>query len=105
VFAVIDIPKGAYVFSDDQAQIEWIDKVAAEGLPKALKDFYDDFAIIKKGKYGCPKSFNALTTSWYLNHSDQPNLAADREYRFYALREINTGEELTVDYNTYSEQP
>jgi SET domain-containing protein len=105
VFAVIDIPKGTYVFTDEDESIVWIDKSAVEPLPKPLKDFYDDFAVIKHGKYGCPKNFNLLTTTWYLNHSEQPNLAADRDYRFYALRLIEAGEELTADYRTYSELP
>ena len=46
-----------------------------------------------------------LTTSWYLNHSDEPNVAADEHYLFYALRDIKAEEELTVDYHTYSDEP
>ena len=38
-----------------------------------------------------------------LNHSNNPNLAADDDYKFYAIRNIKLGEELTVDYTTYSE--
>jgi uncharacterized protein len=104
VFAIRDIPKGTYIFSDDES-IVWVDKKNVETLPKALKDVYEDFAVIKGDKYGCPESFDKLTTSWYLNHSDQPNVAADDDYKFYALRDIKTGEELTVDYRTYSERP
>jgi len=104
VFAIRDIPKGAYVFTDDEP-IVWVDKSNVDLLPNALKDLYEDFSVIKDDKYGCPESFDKLTTSWYLNHSDQPNVAADRHYKFHALRDIKTGEELTVDYRTYSEHP
>jgi SET domain-containing protein len=105
VFAIRDIPKGRYVFTDDDEPIVWIEKQSIESLPEELKQFYKDFAIIKGGKYGCPKSFDALTTAWYLNHSDIPNVAVDKEYRFYALRDIKAGEELTTNYHTYSDEP
>ncbi len=55
------------------------------------------------GHYGCPKNFNQLTPSWYLNHSDHPNVAFDSNDEFFALRDIRANEELTVDYSTYSE--
>jgi uncharacterized protein len=105
VFAIIDIPKETYVFPDDNESIVWIDKTIVESLPKALKQFYDDFAIITPEQYGCPTSFNKLTTAWYLNHSGTPNIAADPQFNFYALRDIKAGEELTVDYRTYSDEP
>ena len=76
-----------------------------EHLPAAIKQFYEDFAIIKGDKYGSPRHFDALTTSWYLNHSIHPNVASDKQYRFYALRDIEAGEELTADYRTYSDLP
>jgi uncharacterized protein len=105
VFAVSPIPKGTYVFPDDNEPIVWVNKRDVEHLPSAIKEFYDDFAIIKGSKYGSPRHFDALTTSWYLNDSKHPNVAADRHYRFYALRDIEPGEELTVDYRTYSDLP
>jgi SET domain-containing protein len=43
-----------------------------------------------------------LTLAWYLNHSDRPNVAADKNYNFYSIRRIKKGEELTADYDTYS---
>ena len=52
---------------------------------------------------GCPTSFNKLTPAWFLNHSENPNVAADKAYRFIALKNIKKGEELTADYNRYSD--
>jgi SET domain-containing protein len=105
VFAIRNIPKGTYIFRDDNEPIKWVEKQRTKGLPKAIRDLYEDFCIIKNGKYGCPKSFDALTPTWYLNHSKKPNVAADKNTRFYTLRDIRKGEELTVDYRTYSEMP
>jgi hypothetical protein len=32
-------------------------------------------------------------------------MAADKDYRFYAIKNIRAGEELTIDYRSYSELP
>jgi hypothetical protein len=105
VLAIIDIPKGTYVFTEDDESIVWVHKKSTEGIPRTLRELYDDFCIIKGDKYGCPRNFDALTISWYLNCSREPNVAADKEYRFYTVQDIKAGEELTVDYDTYSDAP
>ena len=46
-----------------------------------------------------------MTVSWYLNHSNNPNVEIDANYHFFAKRSIRRGEELTVDYRTYSDGP
>ena len=103
VFAIRDIPKGIDIFYGDDDPIVWVSKDKINKLIPEIKKLYKDFAIIKDKKYGCPKNFNQLTLSWYLNHSKSPNVGCDKEYKFYALRDIKKGEELSADYNTYNE--
>jgi SET domain-containing protein len=43
--------------------------------------------------------------SWYLNDSESPNVAVDDQYNMSALRDIEMGEELTIDSGQFSEQP
>jgi SET domain-containing protein len=105
VFSIKHIPKGTYVFAGDDESIVWVAKKKIKNLPRAIRDLYDDFCIIKGNQYGCPRNFDSLTPAWYLNHSSKPNIAADKRVKFYALRDIKKGEELTVDYRTYSEMP
>jgi hypothetical protein len=107
VFAICDIKKDAPIFGDDEEDMVWVDENESTGVPPAVRELYDDFAVIKNdGKcYGCPQSFNLLTLSWYLNESNNPNVRCDKDYRFFALRDIEAGEELTVNYLTYSELP
>jgi len=111
VFAVKKIKKGTVLFSGDVDEIRWIN---AHELPrnKALREFYDRFAIVKNGKdgkpkrYGCPRNFHRLTMSWYINDprpDEKPNVICDEDYDFRALRDIDEGEELTVDSSTYSD--
>ncbi len=105
VFAIKKIKKGTYIFHPDNDEIVWVKKGGLRGLPKGVKRLYQDFSIIKdRGRlYGCPKNFNRMTISWYLNESKYPNVGCDLDYRFFALRDIREGEELTVDYKTYNE--
>lgn len=106
VFAIRGIKKNTLIFyGDENSEIIWVRKSQLKNLPKEIRKLYDDFCIIKdSGRiYGCPQNFNLLTVAWYLNHADNPNVKADKAYNFYALKHIKKGEELTVDYNTYSE--
>ena len=104
VFAIRKIPKATRIFADENEELCWIPKAV---LPKgkALRELYDDFAVIKGDRYGCPTSFNRLTPAWFMNESKKPNTRSDENYDFYTLREIAAGEELTVDYSTFSLYP
>lgn|GEM_PF-6707766 len=100
--AIARIKKGTRIFYDD-SEIVWFEKriIEGQGLTEQVVKLYKDFCIPKDGHYGCPKNFNLITPSWYLNHSDNPNAYSDDEYSFFALRDIEKGEELTQDYSAY----
>jgi FRG domain len=108
VFAIKPIKKGTQIFSGDSDEMRWVD---AGQLPKAecLREFYDKFAIVKNGRpkrYACPRNFNRLTMSWFLNDpkkGDKPNVRCDENYDFWALRNIERDDELTVNSTAYSD--
>ena len=105
VFAIKDIKKGVYIFYGDDEDMVWVSKEAVDKLKdENIKKLYSDFGPIKKNKYGCPKNFNQLTVSWYLNESKKPNVGCDKNYNFYALKDIKKSKELTTDYSTYDER-
>ena len=103
LIAIVSIPKGTDLFPTDNAELTWIQVDDLPSMPLAQRQLYDDFCIRRGNTYGCPRNFNDLTMSWYLNHSNAPNVCCDSEYRFFALRDIRVGEELTVDYRTFSD--
>lgn len=107
VFAIRDVPKGSKIFAEDDSELIWMKRSALklDELPQDIRRLYEQFCLIKdKGEtYGCPKSFNLMTVAWYLNHSKTPNVGCDKDYVFFALRDIRNGEELTADYHTYNE--
>jgi SET domain-containing protein len=104
VFAIRNIPKGTQLF-DGSEEITWIDEKQIAHLSRRLREMYEDFCIIKDGRYGCPSNFNGLTMAWYLNDSSTPNVVVDENYNMYAARDIAEGEELTIDSSRFSEQP
>lgn len=108
IVAIRDIKKNTLIFEGDDEDLIWIGKREIVNLPPEVRKLYDDFAVIKGDKYGCPANFNLLTPAWYLNEpkpGDEPNVGANQEYEFFALRDIRKGEELTVRYCTYSDEP
>jgi SET domain-containing protein len=105
VFAIRNIPKGTYIFPNDDDDLVWINKHELSHLSPEVRKLYDDFAIIRGNYYGCPRSFNKLTPAWYLNESETPNVDCDKEFRFFTVRIVKKREELTVDYDAYSDRP
>ena len=112
VFAIRDISKGTDIFYGDEEQtLVEVKKVEVEKIKDSeIRKLYQDFCVIKGDVYKCPPNFNQMTVGWYLNEpkeGEKPNLGCDvkRDYIFYALRNIKKGEELTVDYSTFSERP
>ncbi len=105
VFAIRKIKKGTHIFYGDDGEMVWVKKDRLSGLPREIKRLYEDFCIVKdRGRvYGCPANFNRLTVAWFVNCSPNPNIRCDGHYRFFALRDIEAGEELTADYKTYNE--
>jgi len=104
VFAILDIIKGTPLFKgDEKTRTVTVDAANLEPCPASIKKLYEDFCPLNDGKYECPENFNQLTISWYLNSSKSPNVECRENLLFYASRDIKAGEELTVDYDTYSE--
>ena len=103
VFAIVKIKKGADLFLGENDEMIWVDEDKLPSKPKEIRKLYEDFAIIKDKRYGCPPTFNRLSTSWYINHSKKPNVVCDEQYNFLAIRDIDPGEELTVDYSKYND--
>jgi hypothetical protein len=103
VFAIRDIPKGTNIFENDTSRMVRIEKNDVANVNPALKQLYEDFCVIQGNEYRAPENFNSMTVGWYLNESKRnPNVRCTEHYDFIALRDIKRGEELLVDYSTYS---
>lgn len=107
-FAIRDIPVGVDPFPDSNSEHQFVEKEKVANLPPEIKKLYYDFCCDEDGIYYCPKSFNRVDVSWYLNHSKNPNMVfreVGTTFGFFTARDIKDGEELTIDYDTYNDIP
>ena len=64
---------------------------------------YTDFCPVVDDYFIAPSDFNQMTMSWYMNHSDEPNVTVVPDLQFVTSRVIHVGEELTTNYTTFSD--
>lgn len=103
VFAVKDITKGCRtIFSKGVG--EWIKLSFAEveQLPLHSRHHIETYCLYDDENYFVPDyGFKVMDLVLYLNHSSAPNIMSVNEgEQFEALRNIKTGEELLVNYET-----
>ena len=55
------------------------------------------YCVTTRRGYWCPQNYHRMSIGWYLNHSDTPNCSSATTPK--ALRHIQSGEELTIDYD------
>lgn len=95
VFATHDIASGSYLrlFPPDE-EPRLID-------PEVNKHFFvQRFGVPSGNMRWCPKDFGSMSVVWYLNHSSNPNACFKDDNRYYVSRDIRSGEEITIDYET-----
>lgn len=109
VIAIRPIPKGIDPFKNcdpDDGALRISEKELRDAkAPESAKKIVRDFCALQDGVYFVPAySVDRLDKSYYLNHSDTPNMITkDGGEYFVTARRIKAGEELTADYRTYHE--
>ena len=103
VFAITEIKKGERkIFSDYESDWIEVSKEEVDVLPQHAKDLVENHCLFNETHYYIPEyGFKVFDLAVYLNHSEQPNLISINDGEFFeAIRDINVGEELLVDYGT-----
>ncbi len=99
VFATTDVPRGTVLRElfapDDVRRLTWAE-FATLDVPSDVKE---NFVTRYETECFVPAHFNRISVGWYLNDSEEPNLAHDANYDYYALRAIAAGEELLIRYD------
>jgi len=101
VFAIRPIPKGCRtIFSKEQG--DWIKLPIAdvESLPAHSRELVETYCLFDEENYYVPEyGFKLMDLVNYLNHSSNPNIVSINDGEaFEALRDIDTGEELMLNY-------
>ncbi|MBY0473309.1 SET domain-containing protein [Patescibacteria group bacterium] len=109
VVAIRDIPKGIDPFKNCDPHGDVLEisekELDASLAPKEAKQLVRDFCALQDGVYFVPDyGIDAIDKSYFLNHSDKPNMVAkDKGEVFVTARRIKKGEELVADYEQYHE--
>ncbi len=103
VFAIARIPAGfTEIFS--RPSDNWVNLPIAEveKLPAHSRDLVETYCLFDETHYFVPDyGFKIMDLVNYLNHSSTPNVRSVNEGdQFEAIRDIEPGEELFVDYGS-----
>jgi SET domain-containing protein len=102
VFAIRDIPKGCRtMFSKNIGNWIKVPKTDVDQLPKHAVDLVENYCLYDEEHYFIADyGFKVMDLVNFLNHSDTPNIISINEgEEFEALRDIQTGEELLINYS------
>jgi len=104
VFAIRDIPENINPFFGipDQKWLRFSMDDLGE-IDKNIMEMIDDYFVIEKDEtINIPEyGLNGMDMSFFVNHSDTPNLVTHEGRYFLTARKIKKGEELTVGYDAY----
>jgi len=106
VFAIKDIPKGCRsIFSKGTGGWVRLSFEEVEQLPAHSRNLVETYCLYDETHYFVPDyGFKLMDLVLYLNHSSTPNIASINEgEEFEALRDIQEGEELLVDYGSIAD--
>lgn len=106
-FAAEDIPKGTVISRYEKGFDIFVTKERYQTLTGPVQAFFDHYGYWSDelGGYVCSADNHRFT-----NHSSSPNVGTigakeGNDGDDVALRDIKTGEELTVDYRVFGENP
>jgi uncharacterized protein len=104
VFAIQPIGRNVNPFPARRMRLRKLPAKDLSKLPPAVRQLVHDYFAEDTGGYMIPDDFGAVVDlESLINHSDNPNLryiAASGTFR--TTRPISVGEELTIDYRTYT---
>ena len=108
VFAIRNIPININPLGKENLE-DWeqLEPDEYEKLPNEIKYVIKTYSVKQNGKYWIPKYgfHQKIGLANFLNHSNDPNIISiNNGEEFKTIKEIKTGEELLIDYNSLGEE-
>lgn len=102
-YADMKIRKGEFVRIFDPNDSRFVPLAKAHASPHVM--MFRKFGIRTAKGYWAPADFLRISSGWYMNHSETPNIQSDDgDVTYYALKDIPVGEELTMDYRRMDDE-
>ncbi len=101
VFALHDIAQDTHLRLFGDKEMVGVSSVAR--LKKTVPEAFQSYCLARGDTLICPPDFGHMPVGWYLNHSKVPNAYPDKDFKWYASRDIVAGEEILIDYNALEE--
>ena len=104
LFAYRGIPNGTMIYATRPEEDLVVPLQSVRRLPPETQRLYKTFGIVLEGRDAVvvPKNFNHMSVIWYINHSDSdPNVMTPDGADYYTTRDVQAGEELLVNYNSF----
>jgi SET domain-containing protein len=103
VFTTAAIAQGEYLRLWQPDDWRFVPYAQAQSDPD-VREFKDIYCVRVEGGYNCPLDFCRMSVGWYMDHADAPNVdySVERNYEYFAMRDIESGEEILCDYRTLS---
>lgn len=109
VFAIRPIPQGCRAMFSPPEDDEFVavPRADVDAQPAHLRALIENYCLFDETTYWVPRAgFRRLDLSLFLNHSDAPNVRSVEEGAYFeALRDIDVGEELVIDYGEIVDDP
>lgn len=102
VIAIRDIPQGTNIFPECAVEFSRIHVDEFYQLEDSVKKMIYDYFYVEDGWAWVPHcTLNQVNASFFLNHSENPNVIHDDAANIISNRDILSGEELTIDYGRF----
>jgi SET domain-containing protein len=95
VFVTHNVPQGKMVLPRIFPKKAKIKDIPAEFLSYCI--FLSEEECLR------PEQFDRMEIGWYMNHSKSPNIEKRADGNLYAIKPIQAGEEILIDYNQFNE--
>lgn len=100
IFAAQDIPRGTKLPLFAKGDYKLWPLSVAKKRPRLFWERLLKYGVLDETGLHGPKNPHQMSIGWYIRHSDMPTARIDKEYDYFACRNIKAGEEITVDLHT-----
>lgn len=99
VFSIKPIPKNTILFDDVNADTIFFSWDAVKDVDETTNNYLKSICNVRDDGFFLSRTINNINVSYYVNHSETPNVMNDRNLdKFITLCDINSDEEILCRY-------